>query len=347
MMEGMGDEGQQWAQRLRRDPRAALKMANEMGGFRQIMFGLENAQAAGQGAASRQAMSQRVLSTFGPEVSQKFGAGQSSLADAAQTRAVTGLMPGQGGMPSEVGGQRVTQDNLASIRMAMALQSGDPKKIAEEQKRVAYGTEWSSSDIDKYRANRTKELLFLPEMTEMRERHEGLDPLKAMDVLEGLQMWQRLVDPGAVVRESDLVMMNKAGASNIDQLIAMFEKMSDKDAMPPGFGEGFLDRVDEMITIKEGLALSISDEAQSFFERNDFNEKTKNRAMPYRTQLDALRGRRESALRQMDDEAWKDIAEFSQEQFDSGELEALPDGTLFRFDGGRYVVTPEGFEEAE
>lgn len=92
-MEGLGPQGQYWAQQIRTDPRAALKLSEQYGGFGQIEADLSAARAQGEAAkefrrlresgAKPQDIVDWAITAYGPEAAAK-------LADSF------GLKPGDG-----------------------------------------------------------------------------------------------------------------------------------------------------------------------------------------------------------------------------------------------------------
>lgn len=90
-LEGLGPQGAQWAGQIRKDPRAALQLADAYGGFGEIEGRLAGARAQGelgdaigemqQGGASAQDIVNFMLRTQGPEAAKKtadaLGLGQS------------------------------------------------------------------------------------------------------------------------------------------------------------------------------------------------------------------------------------------------------------------------------
>lgn len=90
-IEGLGPQGAQWAQQIRKDPRAALQLADAYGGFGEIEGRLAGARAQGelgdaigemqQGGASAQDIVNFMLRTQGPAEAEKtakaLGLGQS------------------------------------------------------------------------------------------------------------------------------------------------------------------------------------------------------------------------------------------------------------------------------
>lgn len=97
-MEQLGPEGQQWAQHLRSNPYAAVKMAELQGGFGAIMQRLRYGQAAGSDA-----MAQTVLENEGATGLSLYGAGQANLALSNERGAVTDLLTGALGAPGATG----------------------------------------------------------------------------------------------------------------------------------------------------------------------------------------------------------------------------------------------------
>jgi hypothetical protein len=82
-LERYGASGQQWAQRLRQNPQAALAMAKQYGGFGQIEAGMRYAEANGQGATAN-SLARIGLETGGPQAFQEIMAGQARADMAAQ-----------------------------------------------------------------------------------------------------------------------------------------------------------------------------------------------------------------------------------------------------------------------
>jgi hypothetical protein len=132
-LEQYGAEGQQWAQRLRQNPRAALAMAEEYGGFAQIEAGFKYAGAAGQNATA-ESLGQVALQTGSPEAyknimsgSAAYKTGEANLIEANVEKRASDMI-WDGGVPGMITG--------ADLEYRMALATGDPTKIREARDRL-------------------------------------------------------------------------------------------------------------------------------------------------------------------------------------------------------------------
>jgi hypothetical protein len=146
-LEQYGAEGQQWAQRLRQNPQAALAMAQQYGGFAKIEQGFKYAAANGRNATA-DTLARMALE--GPGGAAAFGqvasgqgrldVGKAQLSDAAVSRLASdmvwgGYEPGSQGS----GGGEGTQTGKgmrADLEYRMALASGDPKKARDARDRM-------------------------------------------------------------------------------------------------------------------------------------------------------------------------------------------------------------------
>ena len=132
-LEQYGPEGQQWAQRLRQNPAAAVAMAKQYGGFAQIEAGLRYAAAAGRNATAED-LGQVSLGMGSPEGydkilggKAKYDTGRANLMDAERAKKESDLI-WRGGVPGVLAGPE--------LELRMALASGDPTKVREARDRL-------------------------------------------------------------------------------------------------------------------------------------------------------------------------------------------------------------------
>jgi len=317
-----GEQGKIWAQRLRSDPHAAVAMAKSYGGLGELENQLRRQQHAAQSGLSGVAKASFIGG--GAQGLQQAGAGRKSFAEAEQTGLINDLMGGIGG---EGGGSPLTGDGFTRYRTAQAIQSGDPDKIAKEQRRLKFGVNWSGQELEKLRGERKKELAYVPDLLNMRSDWRSLDANTRLGAFGLMQIWQRNADPGAVVRGEDIRLLNATGASTMEEALAYFHHLTDKDAMPPDLGQLFKDAVAAQLDEREREAVRAFGSMHRFADDNEMNSAAKKRSIPYRTQLEGL-------IPAMTLEAAR------------GNEENFVEGDLVRIEGTVYVVEDGKMREA-
>lgn len=90
-----GQEGQMWAERLKADPRAALAMAQEYGGFGAIEQSLRYGEANSRGATASELARLGLRGPGGSAAFAQIAQGEGNLQEASQLEGLSGLQPGE------------------------------------------------------------------------------------------------------------------------------------------------------------------------------------------------------------------------------------------------------------
>jgi len=190
--------------------------------------------------------------------------------------------------------RKIASENRAERRkQALDRRAEDFKIDAEQRARVNDGN-WVSGDLNSYRKDRERELAFVPDIARDRRRLENINARDPLAILELIQRWQKRVDEGAVVRESDIALIKAVGASGLDNFFSSAKSMVQIDgSLPAGFGQKLKDSFSSMLGDEEIKALDLDSEMRDYAEKNGWSEAQKNRALPLQKQLGELRARNE------------------------------------------------------
>ena len=306
-LEQYGPEGAQWAEQLRRDPHAAMQLAESHGGFGAIE------QRYRLGALGRQATMQDVLAATGdPMAAQQFGVGSQGEANAearrAETNAVWGGGLGGDGQPGEGGQLGGGMGQLDRIKLARAMTSDRPEQIQKYQEREMYGGFEDMASLDARRKETKERVAPVREYNKDQRRLKQMTDrgLNAQDVVELVNMWQRRVDPGAVVRDQDVELQKRAMISGNAALQAYLGSLTDADkAFPESMRKQLVSSIGEMLKLEKLGLLEAADSLDSWADRNRWNDRAKARGIPFYEEIATLRGQ------EISPEAEAEVAEVS------------------------------------
>ncbi len=298
-----GDQASYWAKSLRANPRAALAMADQHGGFGEIENSLMSARASGQ---AQQAQAQvgshltpielNALQTGGygalkqlresQKVKQEMGQGPAAKdrrivdgADGFKYYADTGerVLPGVGKTPDR---RDTTTDTLGR---SVYVDSGEP--VIESER----GMTMKRGEIVKRFDSRSKD--FAPNLVTLRryEQYKNL-PDGAPGDFSRLQILGKMLDDSSVVREGEAELMRVMGASTGKEAWRKIQNVWDVTGIFTPEARGAVDMAIESTYVANARnAINQSESWKAENESLGLSEGERKRATPYESEIKRFR----------------------------------------------------------
>ena len=289
---------------------AQLKSVSDFLDLKSKQFDLEQKQrdaAAALGPSAADANDTTVAPQARQASANQFVQGLEAQIGAGQSPEFVGRNAGRAAAEIEAKRQRTRANTIETERRGVQRKiaeeaRSEQRKIEGEQRAQANDGRWSSADLNSYRKDREKELAFVSNSSMDRRRLEAINVKKPLDVLELVQRWQKKVDEGAVVREGDIALIRSVGASGVDNAFAAAKSWFDANkSLPEGFGESLRDSFESMLDDEDLRVTEIADEIEAFADNNEWGDRARNRAIPFRRQIQSARDRVQQKIRRAEE----------------------------------------------
>lgn len=286
-LERYGQPGQVWAQRLRQNPRAALAMAEQYGGFQQIEAGFQYAESNRRGATADSLVRQG-LELGGPSAAKDI----SSAFQSTQTGQRKIIEGADGFKYYADTGERVLEDvekskdrrDLAKDVLGRQVFVDTGETVVDAERSMTMPRQ----EIQKRYERRSTD--FKPNLVTLRrwEQNKNL-PAGPPGDFSRLQILGKMLDDSSVVREGEAELMRTMGAATA---IEAFRKMRvwEKTGL---FTQAARDAVSMAIeatyiaNAKRALQQSDSWDAEN--EALGMNAKEKTLSLPYQAEIEQFR----------------------------------------------------------
>jgi len=242
--------------------------------------------AAGMGAM--QMMDQRALDQA--QMAANQGAGDLRSSQARQEGAIADLIQGYTGQgSSQPGGQGGGQPgDLTGLKVGLSIASMDPAKIQAAEDRARYSSGWKDSALDKYRTTDAKDMQRFAPIVELRSAMKNFNSKDPLSVYKMLTMFQKGIDEG-VVRQDDVANIQRATGTGFQELKAMaFRLWQSGTDFPEVMGDALRKQLDFAVGEKMAGLHTLSQAHESFGDRSNWSEAGRNRAIPYRKEVQAF-----------------------------------------------------------
>jgi hypothetical protein len=226
----------------------------------------------------------------GMAIDATLGAGQAVEADRARTAEIA--LEKTTDAENRAERRAMSAEARAERRAIAAEERALARTIAAERRAADNGGQWDTDDLNTFRKDREGELKVAFDTSKEWRRLEATNPRNALDVLEVLQRWQRKVDQGATVREGDIDLIRSVGASGVENAFSSAKAFFDENGrFPDGFGEELKRSYASMLRDDDISTLEKAEAIEDYADQNGWDEDDRNRAIPYRKQIEQARQR--------------------------------------------------------
>lgn len=184
-MEALGGQGSYWAEQIRKDPRAAIALADQYGGFETIEQGIVGARQAGEmqkamgKAATPEDVGNLILRTQGPDAYKAWAEGRKAMGE--------------------------SMNPAGSFDLSMAMQiRGDYTKRMGDFSTIRHYYDVAASNLA--------------------EAAKNTKAPGAVDFAL-IQAYAKMLDPNSVVRESEAGFVVESGSSQVEDFINRVNKV--------------------------------------------------------------------------------------------------------------------------
>ena len=210
--------------------------------------------------------------------------------DSRLSDAQAGLINGFGGPSQPGGGQfEITDDLLARMTLSgqqeqanslRALRDNIRERDQDSAKRDAYGRMWDGAQLDSRRKETKKEWDQYQDIGD-KKRKVATTPVSGLGIPILVNILQQEIDPGAVVRDSDVRIITKGALSGSDLTVNDLLKWIDSDAGSDVLVPKLRDTIINLLDAKEDEFANKFENAQLAAPRLGMTQTGAERAIPF------------------------------------------------------------------